>query len=334
MLRLHYNENPYGVVEPVRTQMYEELSLVHPGFYPDAEALRLRRALARYNGTDIDRILVGNGSDELLQMMLLAFRTRVEQVIIATPTFGMYRKSAEVAGLRVKEVPLGEGFALQGEEVAAAAAESPSAVFVCWPNNPSGNYFAAEELARVLGSQARLIVLDEAYYEFGGHTHLELTGRDRRVLVVRTLSKAFGLAAMRVGYIMGDPRTLQVVEDVRQPYNLSAAAQVAGSVVVENASAQLATVDRLLKARDELMSRVDSIEGLATLPSVTNFFLTRVSPELYGISAAELRRLLYDKGIMVRHFPHMPDYIRISPGPPDGDRRLINELESIQEEAW
>lgn len=333
MLRLQSNENPYGVVEPLRTQLHEELRRVHPGFYPDADALRLRRALARYNRTDVDRILVGNGSDELLQMMLLAFRRRLQQVIVASPTFGMYAKSGEVAGLAVREVPLGEGFSLRGEEIAAVAAEAPSAIFVCWPNNPTANYFDSEEVQRILGSEACLVVMDEAYYEFGGHTHLPITARDPRVLVVRTLSKAFGLAAMRVGYIMGDPKTLQEVENVRQPYNLSAAAQVSGSVVVENAPAQLETVKRIMQARGELMSRVDSIRGLQALPTVTNFFLMRVRPDLYGMAAGDLELLLYDRGIMVRHFPYMPEYLRVSVGSFDSNRRLINELESIQEEA-
>lgn len=333
MLRLHFNENPYGVVEPVRCQVWEELSQVHPGFYPDAEASRLRKALARHNGTEVERILVGNGSDELLQMMLLAFRPRIEQVIIPTPTFGMYRKSAEVAGLKLREIPLGAEFTLDAEEVAAAAAALPSAVFICWPNNPTANYFDSEAVERVFDSEARLIVVDEAYYEFGGHTYLDRTSLDPRILVVRTLSKAFGMAAMRVGYIIGDPKTLDLVENVRQPYNLSAAAQVAGSVVVENAAAQLATVKWLLDLRGALMSRVQIVEGLEVLASVTNFFLVRVRPDLYGVPAGDLWRLLYERGILVRHFPHMMDYLRISVGSPEQNCRLVEELESIHEEV-
>lgn len=326
-VRLHFNENPYGVVPQVRSRILKELQRLDLGRYPDGEARRLRCALGHYVGVDPGRIVVGNGSDELLHLILLSFLPDLERVVIPTPTFGMYQKEAEAAGLEVVRVPLRDDFDLDVPAILREVSRAPAAVFLCAPNNPTGNYFSDEGVLAIWGSPARVIVMDEAYYEFGGRSHLGATAEDPRIVVTRTLSKAFGLAGMRVGYLIAHPETASRLHRCRQPYNTTAASQVAARVVVDHAEVQLRTVDELVRWRQWLIRHLGEIEGLVPVPGEGNFFLVRVEECAFGMDAGQLCRRLEEEGIMVRYFadePRLASHLRVSVGSPGECRLLVD----------
>lgn len=328
-VRLHFNENPYGVVPEVRERIVQELGEVDLGRYPDGEAKRLCSALANYAGVNPENIVVGNGSDELLQLILLSFLPELERVVIPVPTFGMYRKGAELAGLEVVEIPLLEAFELDVPGILRELSRAPSALFLCAPNNPTGNYFSEEDVGSLWDSAARVIVMDEAYYEFGGRSHVAATERDPRIIVTRTLSKAFGLAAMRVGYLIAHTASVCKLQNCRQPYNTSAAAQVAARVVVEEAQVQLATVAEMARLRQWLIRHLGDIEGLSPLPSEGNFVLVRVEENVLGHGARDLHARLEHEGIAIRYFSEgarLGNHVRVSVGTADECRRLVDRV--------
>ncbi len=328
-VRLHFNENPYGVVPEVRQRIVQALGEVDMGRYPDAEARQLCSALAKYAGVNPESIVVGNGSDELLQLILLSFLPELERVVIPVPTFGMYRKGAELAGLQVVEIPLLEGFELDVPGILREVSRAPSALFLCAPNNPTGNYFSEEDVRSLWDSAARVIVMDEAYYEFGGRSHVAAAERDPRIIVTRTLSKAFGLAAMRVGYVIAHTASVRKLQNCRQPYNTSTVAQVAARVVVEQARVQLRTVAEMTRWREWLIRQMGEIDGLTPLPSEGNFVLIRVEERVFGDGARQLHARLEREGIAIRYFgdgARLGDHVRVSVGTADECRRLVDRL--------
>ncbi|MFO8060922.1 MAG: histidinol-phosphate transaminase [Bacillota bacterium] len=333
MIRLHLNENPHGVLPPVRHRIAECLMQMELAHYPDDGARQLRAALGRYAGVSPDRIVVGNGSDELLQLILLSLSPRLQRVVIPVPTFGMYRAAAELAGLDVIEVPLVDGFDLDVTAVLREVSAAPAALFICYPNNPTGNYFSCRAVNEVSRSAAEIIVVDEAYYEFGGRSRIAATERDPRIIVTRTLSKAFGLASMRVGYLVAHQEVVRILHRSRQPFNTSAAAQVAARVVVEEAQAQLATVGAIVGRRRWLMEELRGISGLFPLPSEANFLLVRVEQSIFGMTAGELCVRLREGGIAIRCFSgvnHLTDCVRISVGTTHECGLLIEQIGGLR----
>ncbi len=326
MLRLHFNENPYGLCPELMSVALQEARDLDLQFYPDQEAPGLRRALADYAGVSGEQLMISNGSDDMIQLLFLAHMHDVERVVIPVPTFGMYRVLAEVLGLEVVEIPLTEDFELDVAGLTRAIGQSPSAVVLCHPNNPTGNYFSPDDIETICATDARLIAVDEAYYEFGGHTMVDAVSRDPRLVVIRTLSKAFGVAALRIGYLVGHPDKVAEIDAVRQPFNLSAVSQAMACAVVRNADMQLETVDELLRGREIMRRDLEDIPGLTTLPSEANFFLVRVDEGLFGMDAGQIAAALKERGILIRHFPDLPEFLRVTVGLPEQADTLRDAL--------
>ena len=328
MLRLHFNENLYGLAPELQPAIREVIDAVNLALYPDGGGTKLRAALSGYTGVSRDRLVLGNGSDELIFMVLLAYRSDIEQVIIPVPTFGEYRKAADSLGLRVVEIPLDDGFELDVPAILDTISGVESAVFLCLPNNPTGNYFKAADVEAIIASDARLLIIDEAYFEFGGRTYIDATDRDARIAVLRTLSKAFALAGQRIGYLAGHQEMARRVDEIRQPFNVGALSQEIATLVVDNAPVQLASVPEIMKERETLQGRLGSIPGLTPLPSVTNFFLLQVD-EKFARGAEEVQSVLLQKGIRVRFLPDLPDYIRVSAGTPEAGVKLVEVMQAM-----
>jgi histidinol-phosphate aminotransferase len=331
-VKLDANENPYSLVGDIYDEILERAAGLDPARYPDYELRAVKKQLAAYTGLDSQCLVVGNGADELIQLVLLAFSKQVSTLVVPSPTFIMYRVAASAVGLEVCEVPLGPNFELMGGDVCDCVGDE-AGVVLCMPNNPTGNYYDAEAVQQVLNSTARFIVIDEAYYEFCDRTQLELIEADERVVVLRTLSKAFGLAGLRVGYAAAHPKTAELLRKVKQPYNVGAFAQLAAAVVLERAEEQLQTAALLNSERERTTGAAARIPGLEPLPSRTNFFLLHVDAEQFGQGAAAVNEALRELDIAVRYYPDEPrleDYLRISVGSESENDQLIRALKRLQ----
>jgi len=333
LLRLHYNENPHGVSDDLMKKALAAVRELPLQWYPDQELTQLKEVLGDYAEVNTDKLMIGNGSDDLIQLVLMSHLGKIQRVVIPVPTFGMYRVTAKILGLEVVEIPLTSDFELDVERIEQEVAEVPSAVFICWPNNPTGNYFADYNVEQVLETDARLVVIDEAYYEFGGRTKTHLTNSDSRVVVLRTLSKALGVAALRIGYLIAHSAKVDEMKKARQPYNLSLPSQKMAEVFVRHADEQLETVSDLLRGRKLMRRDISSIEGLTALPSEASFFLVKVNPDEFGLDAAGIYRQLHKRDIWVRYFDSLPDYLRISVGLPQDSSQLIEQLKKIRKEV-
>jgi histidinol-phosphate aminotransferase len=297
--------------------------------YPDggASAVRdaLQKRLTRHDGLDL---ILGNGSDELIQIIALALARPGAVMLAPEPTFVMYRCCALFAGMRFVGVPLTEQFELDIDAMEAAIArERPALIFLASPNNPTGNLFAADHVERVIRAAPGLVVVDEAY---GAYTYESFLTRLRdfpNLLVLRTLSK-IGMAALRLGYAVAAPEWIAELNKVRAPYNLNALTQAAAQVLLAE-GAMLAQHTATIKAeRMQLAAALSALPGLTVFASQANFLLVRVPDAgkwFDGLRAA---------GILVKNLhgshPALANCLRITIGTPAENDMLIVALKTLK----
>lgn len=317
-LFLDANENPYGTLAP------EFGADLHR--YPDPYSGELRCALAEWLGVEPERIWIGNGSDEGLDLLIRTFVEPAEEVVVVTPTYGMYRITAEAHGAGVREVPLDGTFDLD-LTATLDAARGAKAVFLCSPNNPTGNLLSADRLTRLAEGFDGLVVVDEAYVEFAdGPSLVSATPTHRNLVVLRTFSKAWGLAGARVGYLVADAGVVEYLDRVNLPYPLSAPAQGAARATLRRSSQMQVTRMRIVAERERLARRLADL-GYEVFPSQANFVLVRIPG-----ARRVYRRLAEEFGLVVRDrsdVPRLEDCLRVSVGRPEDTDRLCAALEAI-----
>lgn len=294
--------------------------------YPDPRCGELREALARWLGLDPAALWIGNGSDEALDLLLRTFVEPGETVAVCAPTYGMYEIAARAHGAAVVPVALDDRFDLAPD--AADAASGAKLIFLCSPNNPTGNRLSVDRVVDLVREFDGLVVLDEAYVEFSSEPSLiGLTAKHTNLVVLRTFSKAWGLAGARVGYMVADPETIELIERINLPYPLSALSSAVAARALADAVGMEDRVRRIVAERGRLAERLADLD-IAVFPSDANFVLVRVSD-----AAALTRRLAEEFGIVVRDrsdAPLLDDCIRITVGTGEENDRLCAALEEIR----
>jgi len=322
LVKLDGNENPYGPSPKVREAMarYPRYHL-----YPDPEQRRMREAVAEYAGADPARIVVGNGSDELLDLTGRLFISPGDAVVNAPPTFGIYEFVARTYAAKLIEVPRREDFSLDVDAMEAALAGA-KLVFLSSPNNPTGNAVPPEALERLLAHEAAVVV-DEAYAEFAGGTFVPLTAEHDNLIVLRTFSKWAGLAGLRAGYGVFPTAVAETLRKIKMPYNMNVAAQAAVLASLEDREALLANVERIIQERGRMAEALGRFPWLRVYPSQANFLLCQVQ----GRSATDVQLQLRQRGVLVRYFdaPGVRGCIRVSVGRPEDTDRLSEALAEI-----
>jgi histidinol-phosphate aminotransferase len=323
IVKVDANENPYGpspkAIEALACYPYYHI-------YPDPNHTLLRDALQHYVGVSREHLMLGTGSDELLDIVIRLFVQPGDSIINCPPTFGMYPFLAGVAGAETHSVPRRTDFSLDTEGIEAlfhAERRPPKLVFVTSPNNPDGSVIGRAELARLLALPA-VVVVDQAYVEFGGTDFSALVPQHANLIVMRTFSKWAGLAGLRVGYGVFPVEIVPHLFKIKQPYNVSAAAQAAVLASLEDIDTLQARVKTILAERSRLYRGLQAISYLEPYPSHSNFILNRVR----GLDAAELKESLQRRGILVRYYrtPGLQDCIRVSVGTPEQNTRVLEAL--------
>jgi histidinol-phosphate aminotransferase len=326
-VKLDANENPYPLPAPVQGAVLEALGRVQANRYPDPAGRALKRLLAASLGVAPEQILLGNGSDELIQLILLAVGKPGAAVLVPVPTFSMYGLTAQALGLRPVEVPPGEGFALDRAPFLRRLQEAqPAATFVAYPNNPTGNCYDGDTIRAGIAAAPGLVILDEAYVDFSGKTFLPELALHPHLLLLRTLSKV-GLAGLRVGYLVGDEALIAELEKIRLPYNVNAYSQAAATVILRHRDLLLTQVRQIVAERERLAAALRVLPGLTVFPSEANFLLVRTARP-----AREVFRGLLDRGILVRDFgeaPYLRDCLRITVGTPEENDALLLALRAL-----
>jgi histidinol-phosphate aminotransferase len=326
IVKLDANENPYGPVPAVL-----EALAAYPYYhiYPDPQQAELRDALSGYVGVPAENILPGHGADELLDYLCRLFLRPGDAVVNCPPTFGMYEFDAGLAGARVVEVWRGRDYALDvaGVEQAVRGEANVKLLFLTSPNNPSGNWLLDADLRRLLDLPV-MAVLDEAYVEFADHpSRAAWVMEHDNLVVLRTFSKAAGIAGLRLGYAICPGWLMPHLWTFKQPYNVNVAASVAGLASLRHVE-QIQRVVGLLRAeRARLFDLLAATPYLRPYPSQANFILCDVA----GRDARELKVALEQRGILVRHYakPGLENCIRVSVGRPEQTDALAEALREM-----
>ena len=323
LIKLNTNENPYPPSPRVRAAIVKAAS-ASLRLYPPPRADELVNTAARVYRISREMILAGNGSDELLAMLFRATLNRGEKVAYALPTYSLYDTLSAIQEAQVAAVPIGPGFV---QPLAALAAQRAALTILCNPNSPCGSIASVAELdwlARELNG--RLLAIDEAYVDFAESNALPLLKRHPNVVLLRSLSKSFSLAGLRVGLCFAQPAVIEQLTKVKDSYNLNRLAINAGAAALADMEWMRRNVERIKRVRAMTEKRLRQI-GFEVPPSQANFVLARIAEhDMSGVAAA-LRR----KGILVRHFPHsvFRDALRISIGTSADMAALFRALEAL-----
>jgi histidinol-phosphate aminotransferase len=325
MVKLDAMENPFPLPEALRHELGKRLANVAINRYPGSRIDDLRAALARYvalpEGYDL---ILGNGSDEIITLLSMACDVPGAKVLAPVPGFVMYDMSARLQGLQFVGVPLTADFELdEAAMLAAIAAHQPAIVYIAYPNNPTANLFDDAVIEKIISAAPGLVVFDEAYQPFASRSYMDrVTGHDK-VLIMRTLSK-FGLAGVRLGYLLGPKALVAEIDKVRPPYNVSVLNAEAALFALEHANEFARQAAVLRSERTRLVAALKAMPGVTPFPSEANMVLTRVPDAAALFEALKQRRVLV-KNVSKLH-PLLANCLRLTVGTPEENDLMIRAL--------
>ncbi|MDE2059333.1 MAG: histidinol-phosphate transaminase [candidate division NC10 bacterium] len=324
LIKLDANESPFPLPEELRRELRAALDQVDVHRYPDAKADRLRSVLAAQLQVAPGALVLGNGSDELIQLLLLATSGPGATALAPVPTFSMYELIARAQGLRFEGVPLGPRF---GPDLPALIETiervRPKVVFLATPNNPTGGVFSEAEIFKILAVAPGLVVVDEAYGAYGGRTMLPALIDQERLVILRSLSK-IGLAGLRIGYLVAHPAFAAEMEKVRLPFNLNSFSQAAAVVLLNHQAWIDANVRKVVRERARVMSCLVALPDVEAFPSAANFILFRTTRP-----GGDLFETLLQQGVLVRNLGSVPglhDCLRVTVGTKAENDQFVEAL--------
>ena len=312
---LDANENSFG--SPL-TKWYNR--------YPDPLQKKVKEKLSEIKGVPVENIFLGNGSDECIDILLRAFcDPGKDNIIICPPTYGMYEVSANINDVQVKKVPLTSSFQLDLVGIEEAVDDNTKMIFLCSPNNPTGNSLNKEDVEVILNNYFGLVVIDEAYINFSRFRSFTQELNDYpNICVLQTLSKAWGLAALRVGITFASEEVVRIMNKVKPPYNISQASQELALKAFDGVDQVNGMIREIVRGRDELIKQLSHVSIVQKIyPSDANFLLVKV------IQARDIYNFLLERGIVVRDRSRVElceGCLRITVGTPDENNKLIGGL--------
>ena len=328
-VKINQNENPWDLPDRVKEETLRRLETRKWSRYPDFIATALQECLASFSSWKAEGVIAGNGSNELIQALLMVTMGAGKRVLISEPTFALYRQVTTVLGGQVVSVPLTSAFEFDLPALLAAVQDvRPEVAILCSPNNPTGSVIEDADVRRLLRAAPGLVVIDEAYHEFAEHSAVPLLKEFPNLVVLRTFSKAMGLAAMRVGYLLAAPQLIMEIRKAVLPYNLNVFSQTAAQVAIEMYESELLPlVKGIMAERERLFSSLNAIEGLNPVASRANFMIVRTA-----MDPRKLFSELLARDILVRDvsgYPMLKDYFRFNVGTPEENDRLVSALKEI-----
>lgn len=325
-VKLDAMENPYPLPYELRKELSFELAKVALNRYPDAEASALKAELASYIGAPEDRLIVGNGSDELIAMIISAFGGSPGTVAYMDPSFAMYRIISRSLGQDVLPLPLDREFDIDFDgSLKLIMDKRPNVLFIAYPNNPTGNLFTRDKVRRLVAGFTGIAVVDEAYHSFSGDSFVGELEDNPNLIVLRTLSKV-GLAGLRVGMMAANPDVVDAVNRVRLPYNVNSLSQAAATIVLRHGGVIDEQVAMILSERDRLFKALAAISGVTVYPTATNFIMFRLR------GATEAFRLLKKEGILIKNLDSpgpLKDCLRVTIGTPAENDEFLAKFTEI-----
>lgn len=329
-VRLNTNESPFGPPDGFAGALADELATIHWNRYPDRAATALRTDIGALHGVGPEQVFVANGSNEVLQTLLLTYGGPGRSAAVFEPTYALHSHLARITGTGVAVGERRDDYSLGVDDVAAFVADhDPDIVFLCSPNNPTGRTENRDVVEARAADTARLTVIDEAYGQFADRSALDLVDEARPLVVSRTFSKTWAMAGARLGYLVGPTWLVAELGKVVLPYHLDTAKQLAGRVALRFRTEMDVRVARLREERGRLESRLAAMDVDVT-PSDANFILFRPR----SVDADEVWQRLVDASVLVRNcasWPRLAGCLRVTVGTPGEDDRFLDALEAILE---
>lgn len=325
-VKINQNENPFELPDAMKRRVLERAMARPWGRYPEFDPHELTTALARFAGWRPDGVLAGNGSNELIEALLLVTVGAGTKVVIPEPTFTLYALLTSILGGEAVRVAMGPDLEYDVEAIAHARQQREAAVtIVCSPNNPTGGVLPREAIARLCREGDGLVVIDEAYHEFAGESVVGLLAEHTNLIVLRTFSKAMALAGLRVGYLLAHPELVREIDKARLPYNINFFSQMAALATLEEPGELERNVAHLVRLRDALLDDLRRHRGLRVYPSRANFILLEIEE---GDPRAVFESL-YAAGVLVRDvsgYPRLGRCLRVTVGTEAENQAFLEAL--------
>ena len=327
IIKLASNENALGVSPKALEAMHKGASECFR--YPDGSAIKLRKKIAQKHGVKLDQVMVGNGSNEILELVGHCFMNQQTSTVISRHTFVVYKLVTQLFGARLIEVPMNEGLVHDIQSMVDHIEQNTSVIFICNPNNPTGTMIPEDILISSIEKipNDTLIVVDEAYHEVALETMpgtLQFIRERENFLICRTFSKGYGLAGLRLGYGIGSPNLIDLLQKARQPFNVNLMAQIAGIAALDDDDFIRESQDLYLNSRKYFESVCTRL-NLEFVSTTTNFMLIKVG------NGKNVSQALMREGVIVRSMEgyELPDYIRITFGKIEENDKLAKSLENV-----
>ncbi len=325
-IKLDGNESPFSLPAEVLERVLAEIAKIPINRYPDPSAVGLRARFSAITGFPLEGILLGNGSDELIEMLLITFSGGSGRVLIPVPTFSMFKLSTVALGLEPICVELDRHFDIDRRRTSKALRDNdPDLIFLASPNNPTGNCFSEERIIEIVEKARGVVVLDEAYTDFCGKSHLPLIEKYENLVVLRTMSKV-GFAGIRLGILFARDHLVKEINKVRLPYNINLYSQKIAELILENLSFVGENIHLVVRERDRVFKELERLPRVEAFPSDANFILIRVN------DADSVHNELINRGVIVRNFNsrgRLENCLRVTIGTPDENDSFIRALEEI-----
>ncbi|MFH1227795.1 MAG: histidinol-phosphate transaminase [Planctomycetota bacterium] len=324
--KMNQNESPYDIPAELKKRILDKLAGSKWNRYPPGKPEALIDAISKYAGWTASGIVAGNGSNEIIQSILLAVCEPRDKVVVVSPGYSIFPRLAQIMGLKTIDVPLLEDFRF---DVPAIIEKSKGArlVILASPNNPTGTVLGIEEIKDIARRIKGTFVVDEAYFEFHKKTALKLLEKTDNLMIIRTFSKAFGLAGLRLGYLMARPETAKEIRKTKLPFSVGIFQQIAGELIARNGKYIGNIADEVIKEREKLFLEMSKISPVKPIPSFANFILFSITDRLTkGVFES-----LYKQGVLLRYFetPRLKNMLRVTVGRPEENLIFLRKLKAI-----
>lgn len=320
IIKLDQGENPYGSPAVVRAALIRAKNIFNR--YPDPEYKKLRLTISKYVGTSIKHIMVGPGSDELLDLVLRMVIDEGDEIISCPPTYGMYPMLIDLNKGKSVCIPRNTDYTLRIEEILNKTTNKTKAILICSPNNPTGN-IATEQEVRVLLDTGKLVIVDEAYFEFCNKTFIPMLREYNNLIILRTFSKWAGLAGLRLGYIIMSPPFINEIIKIKLPFNVNLSAEIGGVAALNNIYSIQKIIKKIISERERVYNSLNKLPFLTVYPSEANFLFIKINGNL-----SKMKNYLEKNRIFPRYYDE-ENSLRITIRKPEQNDKIISCLNSF-----
>jgi len=325
-VKLNQNESPYDVPKDLKEEIIKQIMNTDWNRYPSRTAAPLVKSLSEYTNFPKEGIVAANASNEILQGVFQAICDSGDKLVTISPGFAIYPYLSQIMDLNLAEVPLLEDFSF---DVPAIIKEGFDAkmVVLALPNNPTGTTIANEQIEEIAKNIKGIFVVDEAYFEFSKKTVISLLDKYDNIIIIRTLSKAFGLAGLRLGYLLTNAEIASAVQKAKLPFSVGIFGQIAGEILLKKNDYIKDVVKKILDEKEKVFAELKEIPTIEPVPSFTNFILFRTQ----SVSGKELFEEMYRRGVLLRFFntPRLKDTLRVTIGKPEGNKIFLKTLKEV-----